>query len=587
MERTLVLSAFAVGCLGWLFGMLGTWSGRNAAPTGRQTLPRVALGACLFTPVIVFIATLPSHPPFASGQGLGRGFVLGALGALLAGWLAFRTEVRSEGEGDRLQSAAAATGPYFLAGAVVAIPLLWMQPVLTDALLGAAIGWFVNSFLLCVIPQASEPPQPERRIGAILSAGFAITLAITVAMADYRGGVRFASALAPVSWRAIMIAFGASVPFLMLLCALPASWIARLLSRLPLAGVVTRVGGSAFRSDAARNTLVRVWRVIPAAVLLLVVARLFSLRIEHRPPLLQLAGIGIVMCLLAWWLTNRRGIGTDGSASADGTQQQNTALAVIVVMCGVMAAYQMFSGVGVGIVLLSAWLVAALAWHGSSVSSPEAAAVDDGVLALPALLNFGLGVELYRFISVRFGDDLRGAGLTDHYALFGVMIGALLPVMLAGYLLKRRAAALPGDGEMVGRAIIAGALVLATPFVLVLLFGVKCELALYFGLALAGVLPLFQAGASARSQRDMNADVAALLLPSLLALAAALALAQWTHHIVPMALYARAEKLRLIKYLAGAIVILLLASDYIGRYRDRRLHSGLQSDSTQAGRAAQ
>jgi hypothetical protein len=120
--------------------------------------------------------------------------------------------------------------------------------------------------------------------------------------------------------------------------------------------------------------------------------------------------------------------------------------------------------------------------------------------------------------------------------------------------------------------------VLGVPFVLLLLFGAKCALALYFGLALAAVLPLLQFGGGSEPGVDtasgtvrggggVGSSYLRELLPALLALAVALALGQWTHYVVPLALYARAAKLRLIQSVAVAVVVLLLATDYGGRLR--------------------
>ena len=39
------------------------------------------------------------------------------------------------------------------------------------------------------------------------------------------------------------------------------------------------------------------------------------------------------------------------------------------------------------------------------------------------LVAFGALLALYRLFSSRFESELRGVGLTDHYALFGLLFG--------------------------------------------------------------------------------------------------------------------------------------------------------------------
>jgi len=584
MERTLVLSAFAVGCLGCLVGMLGTWphpARSRPAADGGGGLPRLTLFMCLVVPLLVYVLTLPARPPFASGQGFGRGFAIGALGALLAAWLVYRSQNQTPTNGFR--SAVVASGPLFSAAACVSMPILWMHTVLTDALLGAAIGWFVNSFLvLATVRNTTARNSTTRNASAIsgtalvVGVGFMVTLAVTAALGDYGGTVEFLRR--DVSWRAIVAVVGAFIPLLMFCCMLPTTWLFGVFSRLPLFGAVVRLSARLAPNDEAQQMIARVWRIVPGALLMLLFAKLLATRIGDHPRLFLLTGIGLFVGAIAWWLAT--GIGSKANRTPRGIAmgQQNGALATVLVLSAVMAAYQIMSGVGVGLMLLAAWFSAALALHGawSATDSAEEPAGASGLRSgdagsmVTVALMFGSILCLYRLFEVRFTRDLHGVSLSDHYALFGFLIGALLPILLAGYLGRRLETEAAGKIAVIASTLAVGALALAVPFVMLLLFGAKCVSALYFGLAVGAAFGLIQpmdtpspvpGAVPAPSSAFGNQ-----LLP-LLALAVALALAQWTHHVTPLALYSRPEKLRLLRYLAGALIVLLLAADYGGRLR--------------------
>src|SRR5437870_13253805 len=106
MERSLLWSGFALGWAGWLCAMLLPASKKQSEPA-----PRPYLTAAIGLPILIFILTLPSKPPFAEGQGFGRGFLIGAICALLAYWAL----VRLGTDENPLRQAAAATAPLFLA----------------------------------------------------------------------------------------------------------------------------------------------------------------------------------------------------------------------------------------------------------------------------------------------------------------------------------------------------------------------------------------------------------------------------------------------------------------------------------------
>src|SRR5262249_11709341 len=110
--------------------------------------------------------------------------------------------------------------------------------------------------------------------------------------------------------------------------------------------------------------------------------------------------------------------------------------------------------------------------------------------------------------------------------------------------------------------------------------GPKCAVALLIGLALSGVQ-----GSGFRVQEDSASTTTrhSPLITLLFSLAMGLALAQWTHQVLPFAEMSRAEKIHVLEWAVGALVVLILLSDYGGRYLDwRKRHLG-ESGQAQPG----
>jgi len=112
--------------------------------------------------------------------------------------------------------------------------------------------------------------------------------------------------------------------------------------------------------------------------------------------------------------------------------------------------------------------------------------------------------------------------------------------------------------------LLAGALCLAAPGVILVLFGAKCALALLAGLAL-GSVPAFVV----RRGGHITANVTTLLLPGLLAVAMALVLAQFSGRVVPLGDLTRAGKIKVVGGAAAVVAVLLVAAELGGNGRRR------------------
>jgi len=573
MERSLLWSALALGCAGWLCGLVLTSTRRQALTAGPEvaggvTLERPFLVTAILLPLLAYLITLPAQPPFGSGQGSGRGFVLGALGALLSAWVVLRAGNLLSDPRNHLLRTAAVAAPYAASIVTVVIPLMWMRDTIIDTLLGAAIGWLVISFVLYIGVAARRGGEVVQLVLAS-GAGFAVTLCVLVALGVYRGS--FTPPGHIYLWSTTAVAFAAGIPLALILSVLPAQLLAS------NTAVARFVEGRTQRADAQRGRGVsgHGWQLIFSLILLLALGHLLAGKVIEEPRVFYVIGIGLFIALVAWWVVRNGVHGHAGSGAA---------LSPLVVLSGFMAAFQMLQGFGAGLMLLTAWPAVALAvcaafedesermgeWGSVRIEESEVTAgapdlplphspAQSVAISLLRLLLFGAVLLLYRFFTTRFDDALQGVGLTDHYALFGFLVGALLPGFL-GSLQSPGAAASEKPGFQIARLVLTGALVLAAPAMILMLWGPKSALALLPGLALAATGFLMPG-----DERPSATPPRHHLTTSLLALSVALALAQWTRHVLPLADMTRAEKIGVLTWIVSVLLVLLLVADYGGR----------------------
>lgn len=540
MEHSILWSALVLGSIGWLIAMLLP-PARGAVPQ-EKAVPRPLLLTALALPVTGFLLTLPSAPPFAAGHGWGTGFLLGGFGSLLS----FAAIRRCRSAQDHpLAPVLTLTAPWFLSLPLIAFTELRMHDLLLDALMGIAIGWIAECILVNPISDAHGRYMT-------LGAGFCATLCAAVGLAAYHGSGGFEHA----RWIAAILGLATLVPFALLLTSLPAGVYARIALRIPLASLVTRLAGRLVDGDEAARWAARATQVLVSGILILAGAKLLSLKIVAQPHLFTTTGIGFTTGLLSWWLVASERTDSRFSSSASepsipsGSVVPNSPLAVLVILCGIMLAWQLLAGIGVACALTGMWLAAGIAlW-----SRPDA---DSSLTAIPRLLLFGSVILLYRFCDTRFTEDLRGTSLADNFDLFGVVAGTLLPGAA-----ERIGAKLGSRGSLWQVTGVAATTVflLAVPTLGLLFWGSKCTTGLLFGLALSIILTPDYSPPAAHSSRITPA----------LALLAAAAIAQWTHLAMPLASLSKAHKIQVMEWSAIGIVVLMLLVDYGGRFASRK-----------------
>ncbi len=601
MERSLLLSALALGCVGYACGIALTQGGpgRVRAHSGRPAADRAYLLAALLLPVLVFIVTLPARPPFGAGHGFGTGFAIGGVGALLAYLMAARA-LRAE-PGQPLFGAAMSAGPMSIAISAVVLPQLLMRDNSVDSLAGIAIGWFCCTMiqvtgLRAVNLDSSDSSDSSKSVSgmggdlrdgvilALVSAmGFAVTACAVAILSAYRGNEEFQGA----RWGAAATVLAAGVPFTIFLCSLSAPVFARLGLKTPFPRLFGSLTQRLFTSEDGRQAAARLWRIAAASGILLLLAKLLALRDLNQPKLLYVTGIGLLAGWIAWWLlAEGRGYRAERESGAGAAYL--VPLAVLAMLGAVIVSFNLMAGFGVGAMVLAAWLAVGMAQAILLESGPEiegethAAGSLYSVQGLVQLLLFGVGIVLYRLAATRFSEDLRGVTLTEYYAIVAFLLGSVVPGLLGAF---TQSVTSLKPGRQLVRLFISGALTLAIPGVAIILWKSKVILALLAGLALAVVSPLWNRAGG--SHEDEGVSFSALL-PALFALGVVLALSQWTHHALAFATLSREAKIGLLKWVIGGLIAFILAADYGERIAGRmRKASAPDPRPAQTGGGAQ
>jgi len=579
MERSLLWGVFVMGWVSWVLGLAAARARQTGTVRAIAPLPRAYLVAAAVLPLIVFVATSPSHGKwFAEGQGLGKGFLLGSVCALLAAWVPLLT---GEGSDIRRRIGATVAAPCGMALVVAVTPLLMLRASLYDTLLGGAIGWFCATMLVLLgMLQKSETERPGV-LAIVTGTGFAILTCAVATLGEMRGTLDL-TATSTVSWSVLGMVFAAGVPLALLVSGVLNAGLTLVFGSLPAMGGVARAGETVLPDTLSRNTALRLWRLLLASIVLLALGKLLAGRVvdgddaKMAGKIFQVMALGLFGGAAAWWVSaSARRLERETPPNGAAIAWQNNAVAALLLLAGVMVAFQMLAGFGVGLLLIGAWLAVSLAAvFAQEPDAGENAAPTDTPAVAANLLRLGLmGVALllYRVFSARFESELRGVNLTDQYAAFGLILGATMPALLTGFLVRPFTES-TAPASRIARLCVAAALVLAAPALVLILWGTKCALALMLGLALA--ITLLPSATVLPGETAKETPLALRLLPALFALGVCLALAQWTHHILPLTELTRTDKEHLALKLMALVAVLILVADYSGRISARMRKGG-------------
>jgi hypothetical protein len=448
----------------------------------------------------------------------------------------------------------AATTSLFGALVVVSIPLLWMRTAVIEALIGAALGWLTVSLIRLLglafseDGQQFESPAPSTLI--LNGATFATSLFAVAALGVYRDFVM--ADVARGTYSAVAVALAASLALTFLIGAL--------------------------LSEMTKPSLATVLTTALSFVVPIGVGYLLATRFLDDLALLYVIAIGLLLGAISWMVVR------DGASSQLETAANRVPwAAILIALCAFMLAYQIMQGFGVGLMLLAATPFALLAMPSSSKAAEGTLAEWETAHSLSLIGSF-LGVLLIsRLFATHFRADLRGISLDDQFALFGFLLGAITPALLASLWFESPQQnhsrslwrVIPSSASM-PRLFCIGLLSLILLSVLLAVWGIKVVPTFLFGLALSTVS--FTPGAP-RNHRNTGhhstgQHTSAIALFSL---ALAVTLTQWTHRFLPLAELTRAQRLHLLLWAMGGAVFIVLAVDY-----GTRLASKIRNRNTPA-----
>jgi hypothetical protein len=403
------------------------------------------------------------------------------------------------------------------------------------AMAGGLFGLAVAGFVLTL------PTTPPFHAGGMLGLGFALG-AVLVALGTLLNGTpgRQAIALAAPAPAAVALALLLLRPSLLDgLLGVALGWLAALL----LAGALdpglrrdAQIAGGfgvalvavaalgILRDGVTPELAKQSWSTL--AVVLGAAALPLALLARALPrfgPWLVAAVLGLALHLLNRQLTFEPkmlwlGLTALGLGALALWVRRPTALALLLTLAATLVGTQMLQGYGAGLAALALWLAFFLV----NPTAPETGRVP----------LFGTLLALAALLTARFRPELRGAQLSDQYALLGLLVGASLP-QLGGTLVERRQGVLP--------TALTALLAVGVPAALTVIFGPKCLVAYLPGLALGTLV---------------SAEV------GLLPLVSALATAQFVGHWLPGFALARVVR---VEILAAGIVVLLLLTLVVRR----------------------
>lgn len=587
MERNLLLISAGIGVAVWLCGALSGLFIRRSG-TATLKLPMLFRIAMFAVPLIVFCITLPTTPPlFAPGSGFGIGFLVGGFACIIACWNLFST-LRASADGQPFVRSAGIVAPLGIALAASIVPAIWLRHFLLDGVLGVAIGWFCITMLAIVGLMTAEPSEshPPARLGLVFHAGSTVLFCMMMGMGVLGGKLSLPGTVPTLAyWSVVGAMFTAGVLVILLVANLPAVFAYRIPGVLALIGLVER-GAT---NDEAKQRIGRRWRAILVAIAILSFAKVLAVRFTSltdsqmtasnpilnffltalgASPIFPVVLVGLVSALLCRWVCMERArVENEGNSGAIGWQ--NSAVAALLVVACYLLAFSRHGGFGFSLAFIAFMALASLSL-GTAISNRNERTVS-AVLLLPTagfltrFFLFGVIIALYRLFTVRFASDVRGASLTDYFGLIGMLTGVLLPVMINGQLGRDPSALVNKSGLGMFRLFLQALLTLLVPALMVTLMGAKCGQALLIGLALSVVI--FEVS----------------FLPALLAVGIALALGQWTHHIMPWSELTRSQKVNLLLMQGAAIVVIYLISAFMSRGRNGTNPQNLSGRQTAKG----
>lgn len=499
MNQILLWISLAAGLLVAFKALMRSRWPLSSAPEHRRVevaaLVLVAGGAAL---------TLLKSGPFSSGQTLWAGLLLGAVVTLMGSGVA-SPAAGAASEEARID---AWSGRFGAAAAGLALLLLPYSAQALDVLSGYALGALTVAILFVGTLRFLSPDDELTRARCAGAEGTALlvaALAAAVYLATFHQsptGVR--------EWQPLPALLAAA------------------------AGLLLAIRGM-IGAPAGRGWLYSLGLVgVPLAV----VAWLMAARLNGSLPFLWVVLLGFGLFALVNGLDAVSPAGEE-SLAGDGSPTLARLIAALLVIGGGVIAFRELHGFGLALLVLAGWVAYA------AFGSGRSPAIADRSM-LSSALGFGLVIALYR-VFVERNEYTRGFQADFLYYYAALLIGALLPALLAGLATSRRSATSNAWGAAFSRMALAGVLAGLAPLATWMLIGDRPEAALLVGLAVASL------GVSGATPRDEASGAGAL--QRLLGPALALSAVQFTHLMAPLALRTRGQRLEILVGVTVAVLV--------------------------------
>lgn len=498
----------------WLALLLGAGALVQALVRTRSLfgIPPAARGP-IFTAGLITVAaaalTLPTEPPFSPGQALAPGILLGGLLTFLGTLCSGRA-----GTGETALPLAW-SGRVGAAAAGVSLLLIGYGDRILDALNGYAFGALGIGLLIGGMGLTPEPETESdgRAVSLARGAGICALTAVALAAATYLATFH----RSPTGVREWQV-----------LPALLAGIAALLLA-----------ARSAFSGPEGRAWL---YDLLLLVVPLGVASGLIAYPLNGSAAFLQVVGLSLAVFALVGWLS-RAGASEE---ARQGPRLDRALLTGLLVLGGAMLAFRELHGYGLALFTLVGFLLAAAIGRERDTT---------GSVYLNALL-LGLLLALYR-LHVERNEYTRGFQPDFFYYHVALVLGAMLPALLAGAAAGTMPRETRWSGSVLVRSLLVGGLSVAAPPAVWLLLGDRPQSALLMGLAVGAVLP---------TPRAQSGEEGRAWLWRLSATTMALSAVQLTHLLTPLALRTRGQRLAIL----AVVAVVALAAAGIAAWSESR-----------------
>ncbi len=532
----LLLTICLVSAFGWVVsGLILFTSPRSPVPKGEWA----HVIAALVLLALVYVVTLPHKPPFSSGHALGVGFLLGGVASVLGHLILMRVPIDPS---DDLSGMASYAAPLFSFGVMASLGIMLKRDVMTDLLPCLCIGWISCTFIQFA-PIVGNPKPGDKTsfasdqwrehvlIGAAVATAFVIVTCIGILLASNRNddpAVRIRMELA-------IFLFAISIPSVLLVV----TGIQSILTRL-------------IRTEDERVTYKLLHFLIILIELLIIVW--VGKTIEHRllsdEPIIRLILVGMGIGICVWKLSEETGKRTNPGIV--------TLLTALLLIGGYIVGFYEMNGYGIAVVWLAMLSPFIMAFHLPRSSSEHSPFILSSQ-AIVGGLFFAVLLLVFRITNVVYAGDIRHAILSDHFAIIGLATGFFTPRILS-YSVHNTLQE-NGLANNLIHLIFLGILTLLPPALLIFLWGAKCILGFLIGLAFSSIL----SSEEDRATPSPTTQLETRFLYAMIVSAMGMAILEWSGYALNAATLSKSDKVHIIVWVSGTIVVCLLLLEYLPR----------------------